>query len=875
MKSASVFSYVLTFLTALISTAAAEEFAPLFPFVVSHDFPQNLTNLAGKLDAPAGKHGFVRVKDEKLITDAGPIRFWGTNLCFSANFPSSEQAEQLAQCLARFGFNCVRLHHMDTGSDSLVTGKPGTLTELDTVKLDALDRLIATLKKYGIYVDINLHVGRWFDERDGFPFREQRPDYDKGVGNYEPRMIELQKKYARDLLTHVNPYTKLAYINDPCVAFVEISNEDSIIRQWNGGGLDHLPEPYAGVLQKLWNGWLEEKYQTDEKLCESWNCKSYPLRDEMFVEGDFTDDKAIASQRLTLHTDEKSLSELWLDEGVLKIKVSKKGAVSWIPQLYFRRCQLDEGKPYTMTLKIRANKETSVTAGIFMDHDPWESLGVYAKYAITPEWQTISVPFYSTATDETARFTLSSLEPDTIYEIDMISLRSGGEFGLAEAQSLQEGTVPLVLSGKTGILPRMYRDFCEFLIEIEQEYWGGMYNYVKNDLKTQSLVIGTQLNYGSTHVQAQLDFCDNHAYWNHPVFTEKPWDMNHWYISNRALVNHLDTGTLTGLAACRVAGLPYTVSEYDHPFPNLYGAEGNPMLAAMARFQNWSGIFPFAYSHSAQNSTTADYVSSFFDMAGNTGDLVHALACYAMFERGDLLPAEKTYTVGMTKLKELEILAENRNSRVLSWKGLGADERLALMHGIVIDLNGKTSDNIPVIPVEQKIFTSDTGEIRVDMSRHGRGNMTVSCDKVKLFTGFVPDEPFHLKGLTLKIGKTRLGWATVTATTINGDGFGENGKPAQILLAATGEFRNTDMKLQHLQENRVTLGRDFGKGPILCEGIPAEITFPVDAERVTVFALNPSGNRAASVPVKLHSEGKAVFSIGPEFKTVWYEINIK
>ena len=203
---------VVLALAALARSASAQtvntEFPPLFPFVISFDAPDNITNISKQIDAPAGKDGFVRVKDGHFVTDKGPIRFWGTNLCFMANFPSKEQADKLAARLARFGYNCVRLHHMDTGNNSIVSGQQ-TLTELDRQKLDALDYMIAAFKKHGIYVNINLHVGRWLDDRDGFPFREQRPGYDKGVGNFEPRMIELQKKYARDLLTHINPYTTL------------------------------------------------------------------------------------------------------------------------------------------------------------------------------------------------------------------------------------------------------------------------------------------------------------------------------------------------------------------------------------------------------------------------------------------------------------------------------------------------------------------------------------------------------------------------------------------------------------------------------------------------------------------------------------------
>ena len=94
------------------------------------------------------------------------------------------------------------------------------------------------------------------------------------MDNYDRRMIARQKEYARQLLTHVNPYTHLSYAEDPCVAVVEINNENSLMGDpWGAGfgtGLDTLPEPFRGELVGLWNGWLTKKYGTDAKLRAAW-----------------------------------------------------------------------------------------------------------------------------------------------------------------------------------------------------------------------------------------------------------------------------------------------------------------------------------------------------------------------------------------------------------------------------------------------------------------------------------------------------------------------------------------------------------------------------------------------------------------------------
>ena len=49
----------------------------------------------------------------------------------------------------------------------------------------------------------------------------------------------------------------------------------------------------------------------------------------------------------------------------------------------------------------------------------------------------------------------------------------------------------------------------------------------------------------------------------------------------------------------------YTVSEYNHPFPNQYGAEGQLMLRSYGAFQGWDGVFEYTFNH--RNEFDLDY----------------------------------------------------------------------------------------------------------------------------------------------------------------------------------------------------------------------------------------------------------------------------
>ena len=251
------------------TSASAADVDDRFPFVVSYGGADNASSVAHFLDAPAGKHGFVRVEGNEFVTDAGPIRFNGTNLTGPANFPEHDVADRLAARFARLGINCVRLHFMDTWYKNfmdrprqcILDDDLKTQRKLSPAQLDKLDYLIAAFKKRGIYVNMNLHVGRTLDERDGVP--KGSPWANKTVGQFYPRCIELQKAYARDLLTHVNKYTGNAYTDEPAVAMIEISNEDrGLVVTRRHMGIKKLAKPFQDELERQWNEWLKKKYHS-------------------------------------------------------------------------------------------------------------------------------------------------------------------------------------------------------------------------------------------------------------------------------------------------------------------------------------------------------------------------------------------------------------------------------------------------------------------------------------------------------------------------------------------------------------------------------------------------------------------------------------
>jgi hypothetical protein len=209
-------------------------------------------------EKPAGKHGFLTVQGDRMVFEDGHEgRFWGTCFNSGANFPSYAQSEMLARRLAKFGLNMMRTHQMDAewampNIFQFNRAKPKDNTRsFDPESIDRLDYLIYCLKQAGVYLFLDLLTYRQFRPGDGVDAVDQLSQAAKPYDYFDPRLIELQKEFNRDLWTHTNPYTKLAYKDDPVIALTEIVNESDPFN------FKPVLEPYRTRLEGLYRAWAE------------------------------------------------------------------------------------------------------------------------------------------------------------------------------------------------------------------------------------------------------------------------------------------------------------------------------------------------------------------------------------------------------------------------------------------------------------------------------------------------------------------------------------------------------------------------------------------------------------------------------------------
>jgi hypothetical protein len=838
---------------------------PLVPFTLPwNDVSPGLTNLSGWLEKPAGKSGFIIAKDGHLRAGDQRIRLLGVNLCFEANFPKHEDADQIAPRMARFGINCVRFHHMDTNASPQGLLKDDRRT-IDPAQLERLDYLISRLKANGIYADLNLHVGRNFPglpEAGGISF-------DKALDHFVPQMIESQHEYARDLLTHVNPYTGKSYADEPAVALIEISNEDGLIREWLWGNLDALPSFYERELTRQWNDWLKARYAGAAALRAVWNAADQPLSaTEMLSNGGFAN--GADGWGLEQHDGAQATAAAAKDGPAggpaLRLTVQRPGQESWHVQFGQPGLKVRAGSTYTFSFQARSERPRAIAAVVGQAHEPWTAVAS-TRAALDREWRTFHLVFVAPETDENARVVFSDLgHAGDVCEFAAVSFRAGGVAGLRAGEDLG-AVAPLLKKEFAGRAPAVQRDWIRFMWETEERYWTGMRRFIRDDLHCGSLVVGTASSYSPFAIQAEMDVTDCHNYWQHPHFPGRPWDPVNWIVRNVPMAGAPDGGTL-GMLLTRAAGKPLVCTEYNHPAPNTYSSEAFLLLGAYAALHDLDGIFAFAYSHGADwNRGT---FANFFDIAEHPTKMVALPAAAALFERGDVRTTDPPTVVPYTVESCIEVI--RKFDDLPTAERLGADPAAVFEGRVALAPTPEAGPAAPALkPAAAKPGSSATGELFWGPATAAeKGFVLVKAPRSKALIGAADERAFKLgDGVEVTPGKTMQDWSAITLTVLDGEGFKA---PARILVTATGYVQNTGMVWK--DDKHDSVGSDWGHAPALAEGIPAAITLPLEAgATMRAWALDGCGQRGEEVPVK-SAAGRATIAIGPEFKTLWYEIEL-
>ena len=190
--------------------------------------PAAVAPVIGNRDVYLDRDGVIRWRD-----DRSEVSLYGANYVITtasdyraAGYVNGDRKKMIDEDMAQFarmGWDGIRLTFW---GDWESADSAGNLISND--HLDLLDYLTAKARERGIYMlfsPIQLYNAKWPDAladttSPGFGRR-----YARDIMGTDPAAIRAQVNYLRQILEHVNPYTGVAYKDEPAILFIELVNE--------------------------------------------------------------------------------------------------------------------------------------------------------------------------------------------------------------------------------------------------------------------------------------------------------------------------------------------------------------------------------------------------------------------------------------------------------------------------------------------------------------------------------------------------------------------------------------------------------------------------------------------------------------------------
>jgi hypothetical protein len=435
----------------------------------------------------------------------------------------------------------------------------------------------------------------------------------------------------------------------------------------------------------------------------------------------------------------------------------------------------------------------------------------------------------------------------------------------------------------------------EFLMNVESNFFAGMKRLIRDELGSRALLFGSGdhndgfAGYAHIRNMLQFDVIDGHGYWQHPEIGRVT------KIKNDPMVNDPLDATVTQFARTPVAGMPFTISEVNHPFPHRFAAEGYVTLAAYALLHDWDGIVWFDWERGRLGDPKQGLPrNGWFDVSQDPVKLAQLTAAGLMWHRRDVAGARETQVRGYTHDEMIEAL------RLVSWKHrpffkAGFELTTPLEHatrwklaeslGAPASLPASLSEASarrddasgpgafaakypnPYVAPPPAWIESDTGELRWLHADRKRGVVTVATPRSQSLIGFVRGSGESAPHFVAEVTND---FAVITLTALDDQPIAQSGR--LLLVATTGAAENTG---QRFAEDGKTL-TGWGQGPVLIEPVAGTVTLRglAGAKAVRGTPLTAEGRRWDRPQSAGRSGGDWTLNLGAPAST-WWQLEVE
>ncbi len=869
--------FLFFILTLLISMSLfAQDRTKWFEFYLPWtDSTKTVTDMSAYLDAPAGKHGFLQVTPDghfKFENKAETERFVGVVNVAIANFPTKTEAKILAARMAKFGINLVRIHLMDVeGVYGLFQNSAQNTLQISSERLDKMDYFIKCLKDKGIYFNFCIHAGRIYKTADGID-SPVKNDQSKYVTLFNQKIINLQKDFAQKIIGHVNPYTKLTYADDPAMANLELTNENSMFNGWFGWQSDYLFGEatsgigpfYAAELDTKFNKWLADKYENDSLLALAWHGNAGGTFTELVKNGSFEQNLTnwsplVAGGAAGTITADATVAKHGTKS--VKVAVSKAGAEHWNIQLKTNDFRVAKNRDYKIGFYAKADAVKEMRVEV-MENQTWKwIMGPFIS--VTTDWKYHEIYFNAPFASNALIVAFEWGKQTGTFWLDSVTVTETFGIGLEKGESLTTKNIKRTKNSEIGKFTKQrVGDNAEFYFDIEKNYTEQLSGYLKNDLRVKCPITFTNNYYGlaSVYSQSQADYIDFHMYWNHPNFPNG-WSNIDFTLNNKSILLNPEGSTINKMPLTKVKNMPHVLSEYNHPYPYIFQTEAPSLLYAYGSFFDLDGIMWHAY-YDYTNNFSQRFQDMFFDIAMHPVMMTQMLL--ALPYRMKYIQKAQTFIEGNYRKQDVfnntKIYQDND---VINIDDVNYGTSF-LKHGFQhADFDAERTFLTGTLTSPGKVIKTETRELMWDGNL---GFFTIDNPYWQGATGYLGGKTIDLGNITISNVTTtdNLNFASIQLISLDSLPISQSKK---MILLTSARLENQGLKWNDTKTSLVSAGGTRA----LCEPVEAVITFKSSsADSLSVYMLNQTGKRADSLLVSQLGES-AKFNLNKN--TLWYEIS--
>ena len=354
--------------------------------------------------------------------------------------------------------------------------------------------------------------------------------------------------------------------------------------------------------------------------------------------------------------------------------------------------------------------------------------------------------------------------------------------------------------------------------------------------------------------RAMYDYADNHRYWDHPKFVKKQWNLP--IAPGHANVLTNISNVPSQLFPTRVYGMPFMVTEYDFAAPNIHRLHGPVLFASYAAFQEWDGIFQFAYSHSGPMMFDLTAAGHFFDLARDPAKALAYKVAAHVFLHGKVRPADTVIALVPPKKSERDEWHDTAASLGFIAK-LGSDVgKTDMKYDLKLDEKFfrksaveklLKSDKIPKGRLGKSGKFFYTPQLRFDAVK---GSFRVCTDGAEVISIQAKDS---LKGKRLSVEN---GEAEATVGIIPSDTDSlSNAK--RILLVHLTDLQATG---RNYSNKNMAQMNSWGNVPFLVRKSSAKVSLKLNGRNWKIYSLNLDGSRKGEIPYTV-KDGVMYFTV--------------